>query len=169
MPTFVLVYRMPVGYVPGGPEAMVAWTAWLDSLGQGLSDRGNPVFESAGLGSRGEETRLGGYSFTAEDMASAVGAGQGIPGFARRRRRRGRRRHGAQPRIALERPRLSRWRPRQPARTTGYQRNRPPGNGQWKEAIVTDTEQFSATPAEASADYQKTIRVKATPGPCSTR
>jgi uncharacterized protein YndB with AHSA1/START domain len=29
---------------------------------------------------------------------------------------------------------------------------------------MTDTEQPSATPAEASADYQKTIRVKASPG-----
>jgi uncharacterized protein YndB with AHSA1/START domain len=29
---------------------------------------------------------------------------------------------------------------------------------------MTDTEQTSATPAEASADYQKTIRVKASPG-----
>ena len=29
---------------------------------------------------------------------------------------------------------------------------------------MTDTEQPSVTPAEASADYQKTIRVKATPG-----
>jgi hypothetical protein len=29
---------------------------------------------------------------------------------------------------------------------------------------MTDTEQTSATPAEASADYQKTIRVKANPG-----
>jgi uncharacterized protein YndB with AHSA1/START domain len=33
-----------------------------------------------------------------------------------------------------------------------------------KGAIVTDTEQSSATPAEASAGYRKTIRVRATPG-----
>jgi uncharacterized protein YndB with AHSA1/START domain len=31
------------------------------------------------------------------------------------------------------------------------------------EAIVTDTEQSSATPAEASEDYRKSIRVKAAP------
>jgi hypothetical protein len=38
---------------------MAAWAAWFDSLGHGLSDRGNPVSESADLGNCGEETRLG--------------------------------------------------------------------------------------------------------------
>jgi hypothetical protein len=75
-----LTYRMPVGYVPGGPETMAAWAAWFDSLGHGLSDRGNPVSESADVGNCGEETRLGGYSFvTAEDMESAVALAKGSP------------------------------------------------------------------------------------------
>lgn len=72
MPTFVFSYRMPAGYVPGGPETMAAWAAW--------SDRGNPVLESAGLGNCREGTRLGGYSFvTAEDLESAVALAKGSP------------------------------------------------------------------------------------------
>ncbi len=80
MPTFVFSYRMPAGYVPGGPETMAAGAAWFDSMGESLSDRGNPVFESAGLGNCGEGTRLGGYSFAnAEDLESAVALAKGSP------------------------------------------------------------------------------------------
>jgi hypothetical protein len=33
---------------------MAAWAGWFESLGDRLADRGNPVFESAELGTRGE-------------------------------------------------------------------------------------------------------------------
>jgi hypothetical protein len=80
MPTFVFTYRMPTGYVPGGPDTMAAWEAWFDSMGQSLSDRGNPVFESSELGSCGEGTRLGCYSFvTADDLESAVALAKESP------------------------------------------------------------------------------------------
>lgn len=80
MPTFVFTYRMPVGYVPGGPETMAAWAAWFDSMGESLSDRGNPVFESAELGICGQGTRLGGYTFVnAENLESAVALAEGSP------------------------------------------------------------------------------------------
>jgi hypothetical protein len=59
---------------------MAVWAAWFDSMGQSLSDRGNPVFESAELGNCGDGTRLGGYSFvTAEDLDSAVALAKGSP------------------------------------------------------------------------------------------
>jgi hypothetical protein len=80
MPAFVFTYRMPAGYVPGGPETMDAWAAWFDSMGESLSDRGNPVFESAELGNCGEGTRLGGYTFVnAENLESAVALAKGSP------------------------------------------------------------------------------------------
>lgn len=80
MPTFVFTYRMPTDYVPGGPETMAAWAAWFDSMGEGLSDRGNPVFESTELGHCGDGTRLGGYSFVnADDLESAVALAKGSP------------------------------------------------------------------------------------------
>jgi hypothetical protein len=83
MPTFVFTYRMPRDYVPGGAETMAAWTAWFDSMGENLADRGNPVFESTDLGNCGYRTQLGGYSFvTAEDLESAVALAKGSPALA---------------------------------------------------------------------------------------
>jgi hypothetical protein len=80
MPTFVFTYRMPRDYVPGRPDTMATWAAWFDSMGQSLSDRGNPVFESAELGNCGDGPRLGGYSFvTADDLDSAVALAKGSP------------------------------------------------------------------------------------------
>jgi hypothetical protein len=80
MPTFVFTYRMPEDYVPGGPETMAKWTAWFDSMGESLSDLGNPVFESTELGTCGEGTRLGGYSFvTAQDLGTAVSLAKRSP------------------------------------------------------------------------------------------
>ena len=80
MAAFVFTYRMPAGYVPGGPDTMAAWAAWFDSMGESLSDRGNPVFGSAKLGNCGAETRPGGYTFVnAEDLESAVTLAKGSP------------------------------------------------------------------------------------------
>ena len=80
MATFVFTYRMPAGYVPGGPDTMAAWAAWFDSMGESVSDRGNPVFGSAKLGNCGAETRPGGYAFVnAEDLESAVALARGSP------------------------------------------------------------------------------------------
>jgi hypothetical protein len=80
MPTYVLSYRQPKGFVPGQPEMVAAWKAWFDSMGENLADRGNPVFESTALGECGESTKLGGYSFlTADDFESAVAIAKGAP------------------------------------------------------------------------------------------
>jgi uncharacterized protein YndB with AHSA1/START domain len=80
MPTFVLTYRMPTDYVPGRPDTVAAWTAWFESMGDSITDIGNPVFESAELGNCGSGTRLGGYSFvTADDLESAVAVAKGSP------------------------------------------------------------------------------------------
>jgi hypothetical protein len=80
MATFVFTDRMPAGYVPGRPDTVAAWVAWFDSMGDSLSDRGNPVFESTELGNCGAETRLGGYTFVnAEDLESAVALAKGSP------------------------------------------------------------------------------------------
>ena len=54
MLTVCLTWSPPTDYVPGGPETMAAWAGWFESLGDRLTDRGNPVFEPAELGRRGQ-------------------------------------------------------------------------------------------------------------------
>jgi hypothetical protein len=80
MNTFLLSYRMPEGFVPGGAGAMDRWRAWFDSLGDQLTNRGNPVFERSELGNCGPDTRLGGYSLiTAPDLETAITLAKGCP------------------------------------------------------------------------------------------
>lgn len=83
MTTFLFSYRMPKGYVPGRTDAAAAWTAWFEELGTRVSDRGNPVFESASLGHCGDDTSLGGYSLiTAEDLEEALALAKACPALA---------------------------------------------------------------------------------------
>ena len=83
MTTFLFSYRMPKGFVPGRTDAVAAWTAWFEELGTRVSDRGNPVFESASLGPCGDDTSLGGYSLiTAEDLEEALALAKGCPALA---------------------------------------------------------------------------------------
>jgi hypothetical protein len=80
MPTFVFSYRVPAGYVPGGQETRDRWMSWFETMGDSVSERGNPVFESAEVGNCGAGTRLGGYSFvTADDLSTAVALAKGSP------------------------------------------------------------------------------------------
>jgi hypothetical protein len=79
MTTFLFSYRAPKGYAPGS-DAVAAWTTWFEEMGNSVSDRGNPVFESAGLGNCGADTNLGGYSLiTAEDLDTALALAKGCP------------------------------------------------------------------------------------------
>jgi hypothetical protein len=83
MPTFVLSYRTPKDNAPSGPEAMDAWMSWFASMGDSVSDPGNPVFESGEVGNCGTGTRLGGYSFvTADDLEAALSLAKGSPALA---------------------------------------------------------------------------------------
>ncbi len=83
MRTFVFTYRMPTDYAAGGAETMDAWNSWFDSMGESLSDRGNPVFESKDLGNCGEGTQLGGYTFVnAKDLESAVALAEKSPALS---------------------------------------------------------------------------------------
>ena len=80
MPAFLFAYRMPKAYVFGRPDAVAAWTGWFDEMGSSVTDRGNPVFESASLGDCGEGTTLGGYSMiTADDLDTALALAKGCP------------------------------------------------------------------------------------------
>src|SRR5579863_1867883 len=45
MPTYLITNRVPDGFTPSS-EAFAAWTAWFDSLGDAVADRGNPAFAS---------------------------------------------------------------------------------------------------------------------------
>jgi hypothetical protein len=83
MTTFLFSFRMPKGYVPGGPDTVAAWTAWFEKMGASVIDRGNPVFESASLGHCGDNTTLGGYSLiTAEDLDTALSMAKDCPVLA---------------------------------------------------------------------------------------
>jgi hypothetical protein len=42
MPTYLITNRVPEDFTPS-PEAFAAWTAWFDSLGDAVADRGNPA------------------------------------------------------------------------------------------------------------------------------
>jgi hypothetical protein len=80
MPKYVFVYRAPIDYVPGEPDAVTAWTEYRENLGGGVLDFGNPVFSSQRLGNCEDNTQLGGYSFiTADDLESAVTLAKGAP------------------------------------------------------------------------------------------
>jgi hypothetical protein len=81
MSTFLFVYRYPRDGQAGGPEVAAAWQRFLDGLGSGLVDAGNPAFAQ---GSRGNcppaETVLGGYSMiAATDLEAALRLTEGCP------------------------------------------------------------------------------------------
>ena len=83
MRTFLFAYRMPKGYRPGSVDALAAWTEFFNGMGEAVIDRGDPVFESATVGSCGERTQLGGYSLIrAENLDEAVEFARRCPALA---------------------------------------------------------------------------------------
>jgi hypothetical protein len=80
MAQFVFLYRVPTGYVPGGPEASQAWQSWFNEMGAGVIDLGKPVLASAVVGTCEGDVRLGGYSVVeADDMDAARQIAGGCP------------------------------------------------------------------------------------------
>jgi uncharacterized protein YndB with AHSA1/START domain len=72
MPTYLITNRAPDGFTPS-PDAFAAWTAWFESLGSALADRGNPAFAGTTVGNCGPGTRLGGYTLIdAADLDAAM-------------------------------------------------------------------------------------------------
>ncbi|MCW2936236.1 MAG: hypothetical protein JWM19_7198 [Actinomycetia bacterium] len=81
MTTYLFVYRAPANYSPS-PETAVAWSAWHQSLGASLKDRGNPVFRAETLGAGPAGTVLGGYSLVrAANLDAAAALAKGCPGL----------------------------------------------------------------------------------------
>jgi hypothetical protein len=60
MTKYLFSYRMPKDYKSGRPETVAAWTAWFESMGTSLVDRGHGVIEPSALGKLGAGTRRGG-------------------------------------------------------------------------------------------------------------
>jgi hypothetical protein len=82
MRTYLITNRSPKNYV-GTPEALAAWSAWFDQLGDNLVDRGNPAFVRAQLGDCGPNTELGGYTLvSAENLAAALALAAECPMLA---------------------------------------------------------------------------------------
>lgn len=81
MTTYLLAFRAPADYHPSA-ETAAAWSAWHQSLGASLKDRGNPIFRAQTLGAEPGETVLGGYSLVrAANMDAAVALAKGCPGL----------------------------------------------------------------------------------------
>lgn len=79
MPTYLITNRIPEDFT-GSPEAFAAWTAWFETLGPSLADRGNPAFSRATVGNCGAGTVLGGYTLiTADSLDAAVALAEGHP------------------------------------------------------------------------------------------
>lgn len=79
MPRYLISNRLPEGY-RGSPEAMAAWNAWFQQLGDSLSDRGNPVSKRSSLGNCGAGTALGGYTLVeAGDLDAALALAASCP------------------------------------------------------------------------------------------
>jgi hypothetical protein len=86
VPKFVYVYTG--GQMPDTPEAqekaMQEWGAWFGSLGDAVTDPGNPFAASATVGpggvTDGGASKVGGYSIvTADSLADAVAKAKGCP------------------------------------------------------------------------------------------
>jgi hypothetical protein len=79
MSTFVFIYRTRKNYTPS-PEAIDRWSAWFESMGDHVVDRGNRVLERSTLGNGTTDTVLGGYSLiSAHDLEAAVALAKGCP------------------------------------------------------------------------------------------
>jgi hypothetical protein len=81
MPRYILTYIAPTAGGQSGPEAMTAWNAFFEDLGESLVDPGNPVFQSTTLGNCGTDiASLAGYSVIGtEDLNAATRLAQNVP------------------------------------------------------------------------------------------
>ena len=81
MAKYVFSYRVPSDFVPGSPESVAAWQAWLGGMGSSLADLGEAVVEAAAVGEVASgTTRLAGYSVAvADDMDAALAIAKGCP------------------------------------------------------------------------------------------
>lgn len=84
MPTYVLSYRSPKGYVPTS-ESLPQWMAWFEGMGDALADIGRPVGARSSVGNcDSASTELGGYSLiSAPDLEAAVTIAKGCPQLGR--------------------------------------------------------------------------------------
>jgi hypothetical protein len=81
MTTYLLTFRAPKDCKPS-PATAAEWSAWHQSLGAHLKDRGNPVFRTQTVGAEPGQTILGGYSLIrAADLDAAVAMAKGCPGL----------------------------------------------------------------------------------------
>ena len=71
---------MPENYTPGRLAAIAAWSAWFESMGANVAERGNPVYDSGALGNCGAGTRPAGYSLvTGDDLDAAMALARDCP------------------------------------------------------------------------------------------
>jgi hypothetical protein len=82
VPLFLFSYRLRPEYSPPSADGIAAWNAWLESMGDNVVDRGNPVVETRTLGYSAGDSRLGGYTLvSADDLDSAVAMAERCPGL----------------------------------------------------------------------------------------
>ena len=79
MPSYLLSYRMPAGYVPT-PDTHAAWREFFDTISTHLDDIGNPIFDRRAVGDTSPSTVLGGYSMiSAGSLEEAAELAGGCP------------------------------------------------------------------------------------------
>jgi hypothetical protein len=79
MPTFLLSYRMPAGYV-STPDTRADWTAFFETVSTQLEDIGAPIFTRESVGETGPSTVLGGYTMIdASSLEQAAALAQRCP------------------------------------------------------------------------------------------
>jgi hypothetical protein len=84
MTTYLLAYRTPQGYTPGGDDATAAWNTFFEGIKDHVVDPGNPVFSRTSLGDCGVGVNpLGGYSVVeADDLEAAATLAKDCPVLA---------------------------------------------------------------------------------------
>lgn len=84
MSTYVFVYRVPRGHIPGDPADGDAFVAWFRGISDHVIKLGEPVFSRRVVGASPSQTDLGGYSLiSAESLDEAVRLTAGCPALAR--------------------------------------------------------------------------------------
>jgi hypothetical protein len=80
VPVFLFAYRLQPDYTPPSADDVAAWNAWLESMGDNVVDRGNPVVETRTLGYSAGDSPLGGYTLVkADDLDAAIAMAERCP------------------------------------------------------------------------------------------
>jgi len=84
MTKYVLAFRSPKNYTPGGDETMAQWQSFFEGLAGHIVDPGNPVYSRTSVGDCGSDVNpLGGYTvIQTNNIEAAATLAKGCPFLA---------------------------------------------------------------------------------------